>query len=154
VLPDQPGRVQVLPAQQVAVAAWAEVVEPATPVDAIDQAKAWALPSQLRAHRDADRQRLQLGMHVAGYHQPATGGVRGGENPTSGSTHSPSGVASMACAAAVSASIVSTPGTQSGSHLAASKPGVERLQHLRGEMNACTATATTTSCAAHRVCAE
>jgi hypothetical protein len=27
-LPDQPGRVQVLPAQAVAVAAWAEVVEP------------------------------------------------------------------------------------------------------------------------------
>jgi hypothetical protein len=39
-LPDQPGRVQVLPAQAVAVAAWAEVVEPAAPVDAIDRAQA------------------------------------------------------------------------------------------------------------------
>ena len=36
-LPDQPGRVQVLPAQAVAVAAWAEVVEPAAPVEAIDR---------------------------------------------------------------------------------------------------------------------
>jgi hypothetical protein len=49
-LPDQPGRVQVLPAQAVAVAGWAEVVEPALPVDAIDRAQPpGALPSQLRA---------------------------------------------------------------------------------------------------------
>jgi hypothetical protein len=42
-LPDQPGRVQVLPAQTVAVAAWAEVVEPAAPVDATTNGRVAAL---------------------------------------------------------------------------------------------------------------
>jgi hypothetical protein len=54
-LPDQPGRVQVLPAQAVTVAAWAEVVEPAAPVDAIDRAQPRALPIQLRADQVAAR---------------------------------------------------------------------------------------------------
>ena len=65
-LPDQPGRVQVLPAQAVAVAAWAEVVEPAAPVDAIDRAQPRALPSQLRADQVAARQWLQFGVQGAG----------------------------------------------------------------------------------------
>ena len=65
-LPDQPGRVQVLPAQTVAVAAWAEVVEPAAPVDAIDRAQPRALPSQLRADQVAARQWLQFGVQGAG----------------------------------------------------------------------------------------
>jgi hypothetical protein len=54
--------VQVLPAQAVAVAAWAEVVEPAVPVDAIDRAQPRALPSQLRADQVAARQWLQFGV--------------------------------------------------------------------------------------------
>ena len=65
-LPDQPGRVQVLPAQAVAVAAWAEVVEPAARVDAIDRAQARALPSQLRADQVAARQWLQFDVQGAG----------------------------------------------------------------------------------------
>jgi hypothetical protein len=65
-LPDQPGRVQVLPAQAVAAAAWAEVVEPAAPVDAIDRAQPRALPSLLRADQVAARQRLQFGVQGAG----------------------------------------------------------------------------------------
>jgi hypothetical protein len=44
----------------------AKVVEPAEPVDAVNQAQPRALPSQLRTHRDADWQRLQLGVQVAG----------------------------------------------------------------------------------------
>ncbi len=63
-LPDQPGCVQVLPAQAVAVAAWAEVVEPAAPIDAIDRAQPRALPSQLRADQVAARQWLQFGVQV------------------------------------------------------------------------------------------
>jgi hypothetical protein len=63
-LPDQPGRVQVLPAQAVAVAAWAEVVEPAAPVDAIDRAQPRALPSQLRADQVATRQWLQFDLQA------------------------------------------------------------------------------------------
>jgi hypothetical protein len=58
--------VQVLPAQAVAVAAWAEVVEPAVPVDAIDRAQPRALPSQLRADQVAARQWLQFGVQGAG----------------------------------------------------------------------------------------
>jgi hypothetical protein len=65
-LPNQPGRVQVLPAQAVAVAASAEVVEPAVPVDAIDRAQPRALPSQLRADQVAARQWLQFGVQGAG----------------------------------------------------------------------------------------
>jgi hypothetical protein len=65
-LPDQPGRVQVLPAQVVAVAAWAEVVELAARVDAIDRAQARALPRQLRADQVAARQWLQFGVQGAG----------------------------------------------------------------------------------------
>jgi hypothetical protein len=42
--------------QAVAVAAWAEDVEPAAPVDAIDRAQPRALPSQLRADQVAARQ--------------------------------------------------------------------------------------------------
>ena len=49
-------RYQVLPAQAVAVAAWAEDVEPAALVDAIDRAQPRALPSQLRADQVAARQ--------------------------------------------------------------------------------------------------
>ena len=44
----------------------AKVVEPAEPVDAVNQAQPRALPSQLRTHRDAGWQRLQLGVQVAG----------------------------------------------------------------------------------------
>jgi hypothetical protein len=65
-LPDQPGRVQVLPAQAVAVAVAAEVVEPAAPLDAIDRAQPRALPSQLRADQVAARQWLQFGVQGAG----------------------------------------------------------------------------------------
>ena len=50
----------MLPAQAVAVAAWAEVVEPAAPVDAIDRAQPRALPSQLRADQVAARQWLPV----------------------------------------------------------------------------------------------
>jgi hypothetical protein len=60
-LPDQPGRVQVLPAQAVAVAAWAEVVEPRN-----RSSTAPALPSQLRADQVAARQWLQFGVQRAG----------------------------------------------------------------------------------------
>ena len=65
-MPDQPGRVKVLPAHAVAVAAWAEVVEPAAPVNAIDQAQPPALPSQPRADQVAARQWLQFGVQGAG----------------------------------------------------------------------------------------
>jgi hypothetical protein len=60
------GRVQVLPPQAVAVAAWAEVVEPAAPVNAIDRAQPRALPSQLCADQVAARQWLQFGVQGAG----------------------------------------------------------------------------------------
>jgi hypothetical protein len=65
-LPNQAGRVQVLPPQAVAVAAWAEVVEPAAPVNAIDRAQPRALPSQLRADQVAARHWLQFGVQGAG----------------------------------------------------------------------------------------
>ena len=48
----------------------AEVVEPAEPVDAV-RAQPRALPSQLGTHRDAGGHRLQMGVQVAGHHQPS-----------------------------------------------------------------------------------
>ena len=57
---DQSGRVQVLSGQAVVEEAWAEVVEPAGPVDEVDRAQSRALLSQMHAHRNACRQRLSL----------------------------------------------------------------------------------------------
>ncbi len=87
---DQPGAIQVLPAQVVEVAAaGTEIVELAGPVDTVDRAQPGAPASQLRLHGDpdlrtdgvADRQRLKSSVQVAGHDKSATGGVRGGENP-------------------------------------------------------------------------
>ena len=79
---DQSGRVQVLSGQAVAEETWAEVVEPAGPVDEVDRAQSRALLSQMHAHRNAYRQRLQSGVQVACHYQPAADGVWGGENAT------------------------------------------------------------------------
>ena len=59
-------------------------VEPAEPVDAVHRAQPRALPSQLGTHRDAGRHRPQLGVQVAGHHQPSAGvpGVCNDAGPT------------------------------------------------------------------------
>ena len=66
-LPNQPGRVQVLPAQAVAVGGVGRGCRTGrAPVDAIDRAQPRALPSQLRADQVAARQLLQFGVQGAG----------------------------------------------------------------------------------------